>query len=358
MAITALGVAFTLLAFLLLRTLVGNWYSTSEATARSDQLIVRHKISISFVLYKRMAEQIMTIPGVTRVSALLWFSGYYKNEQARFGQLAVEVDKYFQIYPEYAASPDEMAAFLADRSGAIVGPDLAERYGWKVGDKVTLTGTIFPGTWDLTVRGIYAGADGYNRDWLFMHYERVQPPNGLSHRLAVKAPPGAASRIDGMFANSQTPTKTESELAVRRTWASWSSSIVAAIDMGSLFVLIILVLVLGNGMAMAARESTGEYAAMRAIGYRSKHIVALVMAEGFIVAAIGVAIGLAAIPAVLSGFSKLTEERLGGSWRLELELWSTVAGVLNALLASMLASAWPAWRSGHLPIVVALRRVA
>lgn len=357
-AITSLGVGVTLLAYLLLRMLVDNWYSTNDEIAHSDQLVVRHKISISFWLYKRMAEQIREIPGVEEVSALIWFSGYYKDEKARFGQLAVEADKYFTIYPEYAASPEEMAAFNADRSGAIVGPDLVKRYGWRVGDRISLTGTIFPGNWPLTVRGIYHGADGYNRDWLLMHYDRLEPRDWHAHRLVVKGPPSAANAIDALFANSPTPTKTESELAVRRSWAAWSSAVVSAINVGSIFILLVLILVLGNGIAMAARESTREYAAMRAIGYRQRHIVGLVLAQGLIVSTLGIGLGLAAIPSLLRAFSKIMERQLGGSWQLELDLGATLTAVAAALAAGMVASAWPAWQSGRLQIVTALRKLA
>jgi putative ABC transport system permease protein len=143
--ITTLGVGVTLLAFLILRTLVASWYTVNTDIAKSDQLEMRHKISISFVLFRRMADKVRSVPGVDDVSAMLWFSGYYKDEKTRFGQLAVEPD-YFRIFPEYAAPPEQMASYLEDLSGAIVGEELAKKYGWKIGDRVTLTGTLFQGT--------------------------------------------------------------------------------------------------------------------------------------------------------------------------------------------------------------------
>src|SRR4030095_1542987 len=133
-----------------------SWYSVNTDIAKSDQLEMRHKISISFVLFRRMADKVRSVPGVEDVSAILWFSGYYKDEKTRFGQLAVEPD-YFRIFPEYAAPPEQMASYLEDLSGAIVGEELAKKYGWKIGDRVTLTGTIYQGDWPLNVRGIYRG---------------------------------------------------------------------------------------------------------------------------------------------------------------------------------------------------------
>lgn len=357
-AITALGVAVTLLAFLMLRTLVASWYTVNEEASRSDQLEMRHKISISFLLWRRMADKVRSVPGVEAVSALIWFSGNYKDEKNTFGQLAVEGDSYFQIHPEYLAPPDQMQAYQDDMSGALVGHALADKYGWKLGDKVTLTGTLYTGNWDFTVRAIYPEKKASDEPMFFMHYKHLQPRDEHAHRLVVKAEPAAAARIDALFANTDTPTKTESQLAVQRSWATWSSGVIAAIDFAAVTILLILILVLGNGLAMAAREGTREYATMRAIGYRSRHIVLLVLAEGFLVASVGILLGLSVAPAVLRAFSSLLEDRLGGTWGLALDTRVTLGAVGAALVAAALASGVPAWRSGHLRIVDALRRVA
>lgn len=355
--LTSLGVFTALLAFLVLRTFVANWYSVNAASAKSDQLEVRHKISIAFSVYRRMADPIRTVPGVEEVSALIWFSGYYKDEKAQFGQLAVE-GSYFRIHPEYAPPPEQLQSYMEDVSGAIVGSELAKRYGWKLGDKVTLSGTIFPGDWDFTVRGIFPSANAADGARLFMHYKRLQPRNEHAHRLVVKAAPSAAREIDALFANSATPTRTESQLALQRTWASWSSAVIAAINAAGMIILLLLALVLGNGMAMATHEATKDYATLRVIGYRSTHIVALVLAEGVVMASVGVVLGLVTLPAVLKGCSKLMEDLVGGSWQLDVDVTVLVLATGLAFLASMLASGVPAWLSSKRPIVNALRVVA
>jgi len=357
--ITTLGVGVTLLAFLILRTLVASWYSVNDDVAKSDQLEIRHKISIGFVLWRRMSEKIRSVPGVEEVSALIWFSGNYKDEKTRFGQLAVEGGSYFKIHPEYLAPADQMQAYMEDKSGALVGKELVDKYGWKLGDKVTLTGTIYPGNWDFTLRAIYPGAnDATDKARLYMHYDHLQPQGDHTHRLVVKAEPAAAKRIDALFANTDTPTKTESQLAVQRSWSTWSSGVIAAIDFAAVAILLILMLVLGNAMAMSAREGTREYATLRAIGYRTRHIIGLVLAEGFLIAALGILLGLLVAPSALDAFSELMEKQLGGTWSLELDARVTLGAVAAGLAASMLASALPAWRSGRLRIVDALRRVA
>jgi putative ABC transport system permease protein len=167
-----------------------------------------------------------------------------------------------------------------------------------------------------------------------------------------------AKQIDALFANSDMPTKTESELSEQRAWASWSAAVVTAINIGSGLILAILVLVLANSMAMATRESTREFAAMRAIGFRARHITALVLAQGSLVTGLGITIGLCLAPAALDLFTKLLEEGLGGAWPLALSTPVTLVAAAVALVTGLVASAWPAWRSGHLPVVDALRRVA
>ena len=361
--ITALGVGVTLLAFLMLRTLVASWYSVNEEATASDRMIIRHKVAITFPLLTPQAEKIRNLPGVLDVSWMCWFGATYKNERDTFTQLATDTESYLRFYPEYLPPPEQLQEWLSDPTGAMVGIDLVKKYGWKIGDRIVLNGTYYSGDWDFTLRAIYpGGGEGTNRLIFFLHWKYLNdklPGGNHAQRLLAKVnSPAVAKQIDALFVGSEAPTKTESELAVQRQWASWSSAVVSGIDLASALVLVILVLVLGNGMAMATRESTREYAVMRAIGCRPRHVTALVLGEGFMVAAVGIVAGLLVAPTVLTSFCTLLENRLGGSWELELDPGITAVAVVAALATSMLASAWPAWRSGRLRIIDALRRVA
>ena len=174
----------------------------------------------------------------------------------------------------------------------------------------------------------------------------------------VKADPAAAKKIDALFANSDLPTKTESVLSVERSWAAWSTAVITAINIGAGLILLILVVVLGNGMAMAARESLREYATLRAIGFRSRHILGLVLAEGALVAVLGIGLGLAVAPATLRAFARLMEDQLGGTWQLYLDGKVVALAVGVGLGSSLLACLIPAWRSSRLRVVEALSEVA
>jgi putative ABC transport system permease protein len=362
-AIGVFGVGVTALAFLILRTLVVNWYAVKEEATAADRMIIRHKVAITFPLFTPQAEKIRTLPGVLDVSWMSWLGATYRNERDNFTQLAVDAESYLRMYPEFLPPLDQRQNWLSDPAGAMAGVDLVRKYGWKIGDRIVLNGTYYPGDWDFTLRAIYTGpAEGTDRGIFFLHWkypnEKLPGGNHVQRLLAKVRSPAAAKQIDALFANSETPTKTESEIAVRRQWADWSAAVVTAINVASGLVLLVLMLVLGNGMAMATRESTREYATMRAIGYGSRHIIALVVGEGLIVTAFGVAVALAVAPSVLTALCKLLENRLGGSWELELSSGATAAAIGAAVLTGLVASALPAWSIVRLRVVDALRKVA
>jgi putative ABC transport system permease protein len=360
--ITALGVASALVAFLLLRTLVANWYSVKEATAKNERFIIGNALTTTSFLYTPQAEKIRALPGVSDVSWMVWFGAYYKDARNRFEQRAVEAESYIRLYPEFAPPAEQLKEWLSDPRGAIVGQQLVDKYGWKIGDNITLTGTYYAGEWPMTLRGIYPGTAGTDRAKLLFHWkyfnEKLPAGNHVHRILARLDHTEVAQDIDALFANSRAPTRTESEHAQEQRWAAWSAALVTGINVASGLILVILVLVLGNSMAMATREATREYAAMRAIGYKARQITGLVLVQGFFVAALGIALGLALTPTVLRASTQLLEDQIGGVWALELYPAETIITALVALAISMLASSVPAWSSGKLTIVDALRRVA
>jgi len=154
--LTILGITIAILAFGLLRTVISAWYAGVEASSAS-RLVTRNSISIIFTLPLSYKERIRQIDGVKIVSWGNWFGGIYIDEKNFFANFAVDPKTYFELYPELIISPDQKAAFIRDRKGFVAGRKLAERFGWKLGDSVTLRGTIFAGQWDFVMRGIYRG---------------------------------------------------------------------------------------------------------------------------------------------------------------------------------------------------------
>jgi putative ABC transport system permease protein len=368
-SLTSLGVAIAIIAFLCFRTIIAAWHSGVEG-AEADRMIVRNKISIIFPLPLSYVQKVRDFVGdKATVSWENWFGALYpKDEKGFFATLAADPDV-FPMYPEFEIPPDQWKAYLEDRQGAIIGPRLAEKYGWKLGDRVTLRGTIYPGDWDFNVRAIYrAKKKSVDEGTFFFHWKymnerldaRLKDQVGLIlvqvKDLSQSQAVGQA--IDKHFSNSAAETRTESEKEFQLEFLSMASAVVKLIHVISIAVLLILVLILANTMSMATRERTTEYAVMRAIGFHPRHIVTMVIGEGFVVALVGVSAGVALATPLMNFFGILLEKNMGGFMPpLTLEVSTVVTAVVAALALGMLAAALPAWRAGRLKIVDALRRV-
>ncbi len=364
--LTAVGVALAIVAFLFLRTFIAAWYAGVDASA-TDRLIVRNKISITFSLPKSYVEKVRNVPGVADVTWGNWFGGVYIDEKNFFAQFAVDGESYYRLYPEFLLAPEEYKAFMGDRKGCVVGELLAEKYGFKIGDRITLNGAIYPGQWEFTVRGIYKGRDkATDRQQMHFHWKYLDDSLAEARRdqigtimLKVAASsPEVAQTIDKMFVNSLAETRTESEKAFQLSFVSMASAVIDAIQIVSIVVLVILMLILGNTLAMATRERTTEYAAMRALGFQPFHIVLLVLGEGFVMSLTGATLAVALATPILKFFAQLFERNLGnflGGFDLDPKLVLMAVGI--ALAGGMLAAAIPAWRAGRLKIVDALRRI-
>jgi len=309
------------------------------------------------------------VPGVTEVSWENWFGGVYKEEKNFFAQFAADVGTLLKVYPELVLTDAEKRAWLADRQGCVIGELLAEKYGFKVGDKIVLSGTIYPGNWEFTVRGIYTSTQrSFDRQTFFFHWqylndtvdERMKDQAGIL--LVRVAEPGrstaVANAIDNSFRSSLAETRSESEKSFQLSFISMASAIITAIQVISGVILVILMLILGNTLAMATRERTAEYATMRAIGFQPRHIVMLVLGEGFVVAAVGVALGVGLATPILKWASELFAKYVPGFLgEFHLSGEAVVLASLISLAGGMVAAALPAQRAGRLKIVDALRRL-
>lgn len=368
--LTSLGVAIAVIAFLVLRTIIAMWHAGYE-NSQSDRMFARNKISIIFELPLGYVDKVRNIVGDNGyVSYENWFGAVYpKDEHAFFANMAADDDA-FKMYPEIVIPPDQWQAYVQDRQGAIVGWRLAEKYGWKPGDKITLRGTIYPGDWDFYVRAIYHSTSKAVDDstmWFHWKYFNEKQPEGQKDHVGlimIKVNDGSKSaavgqQIDREFASSPAETRTESEKQFQLEFLSMAGMLLTAIETISYIVLLILMLVLANTMAMATRERTTEYAVMRAIGFQPHHIVGMVLGEGFIIALVGALLGLALVPSTVQSLAKVLEQSGMGTWaaNMSLELRDALFAVAAALVLGMVAAALPASRAGKLKIVDALRRV-
>jgi putative ABC transport system permease protein len=283
---------------------VDAWYAGVEASS-ATRLVTRNSISLIFSLPISYGERIRSVEGVTRVCQGNWFGGEYIDEKNFFPNFAVEARGYFELYPEFILPEAQKEDFLRDRKGCVIGRKLAARFGWKLGDALTLKGTIFPGNWGLTVRGIYAGRDkSADETQLLFHWDYLNETlKKTSPRRADQAgffiiginsadnAAGIARAVDARFANSLAETLTETEKAFQMSFVSMSEAIVAAIQMVSSLVILIIMAVAANTMAMSARERMNEFAALKALGFGGGYLSLLILGESMAIAGIGCALG-------------------------------------------------------------------
>lgn len=366
--LTVVGLIVAVVAFGLLRTVVDAWYAGSEA-ASANRLITRNAISLTFTMPTYYRDRIRAIDGVTQISISNWFGGIYQEPKNFFPQFAVTLPVYFDLYNELILPPEQMQAMLRDRTGCLVGRALADQYGWKIGDTIPIQGTIYQGVWEFTLRGIFEGRDeGTVTRQFFFHWdylnERVKQtvPRAADRAgvfiVGIKDPQGSAEmsqKIDGEFKNSIAETLTETEKAFQLGFVAQSEAIVAAIRVVSFVVIIIILAVVANTMAMTARERTGEYATLKALGFGPGFVAALIIGESLALTLLGGLIGIAFSFPLISGFKgfigaffpvfRLSQDTL-------VLQFAAVVGV------GLLAAIVPAIRSARIKIVDGLRHVA
>jgi putative ABC transport system permease protein len=369
--LTSLGVAVAVVLFLLLRTVVWAWASGAEWSAK-DRVVTRHKVTFVMELPKRYVEDVRNAPHIKTITWANWFGGKDpKHDREFFATIAVDPASYFTVYDEAKVPPDQFAAWKADKQGAIVGDVLAKKMGWKVGDDLILQSGIYPGDWQFHISGIYeATARSIDRSTFLFHYDYVNDslPPERKDRVGwivsrVDDPAHVADigvGLDKLFEDRDTPTLSQDERSFNASFLAMFSTILTAMDYISLVVLAIMLLIIGNTIAMGVRERTNEYGVLRAIGFRPRHIVLWIVVESVSVGILGGLLGLAfAWPLINLGFGRFIEENMGGFFPyFRLETGNIALGLATAALLGILASVIPAWRASKLEVVDAVRRVA
>ncbi len=366
--LTMLGLVVAVGAFGLLRTIVDAWYAGAEGSS-STRLIVRSATSLTVPLPLAYAERLRAVEGVTGLSWSNWFGGVYITERNFFPQFAVDPATYLPLYPEFVLPAEARVAWQRDRKGVIVGRKLANKFGWAVGDNIPLRGTIYGGTWNFTLRGIYDGADaGVDENQMLMHWalinETIRARNAGRGNLVgvfvvrINDPNNAAvvsQRIDEQFRNSLAETLTETEKAFQLGFVSMSEAILVALQAVGWIIIVIIMAVMANTMAMTARERLAEYATLKALGFPPGFVVRLLFGESLLIALIGGVLAVAATLPAAAAFSNATGALFPVFRVSELTIALQLAA---ALTVGVVAAAWPSWKMSRIDIVDGLRHVA
>jgi putative ABC transport system permease protein len=365
--LTVLGMAVAVLAFCLLRTVVAAWYAGVDLSSPL-RLVTRNSVSLLFPLPLSYLSKIQAIPGVRNVGYAYWFEGIYVDKKNFFPQFAMSLPGYLEMYPEFIFNPEQKLAFIKDRRGAAAGRKLARRFGWKIGDNIVLTGTYFQGEYRLVLRAIYDGRDpNTDETQFFFHWDYVNEAMKKSapqmadqvgwYLVQVERPdlaPVVSQEIDAVFKNSLAETLTETEAAFNLGFVEMTSSILLAIRVVSWVVIGVILVVLANTMAMNARERLGEYAVLKTLGFRPRHLAGLIVGESLLLSLVGGVLGLIFSIPVVGLFPKEVEQYFPG---LYVSRPTMIVGLAAALAVGVLAAILPAWRASRVGIAEALRKI-
>ena len=366
--------AFTLLSILVAFLLFGYLaairmaFSMGVDVVGTDRLSTIHKTAIIMPLPISYKGRIASVPGVEAVTHLNWFGGIYQDPKNFFPQMAIDTETYLDMYPELVIPKEQVEAWKADRTGAIVGRATIDRFGWKIGDRIPIQGTIFrksdgSALWEFTIRGIYEGREkGVDTSPFFFHYDYLNQAardGDLGfvgwYVLRIDDPKHTAEiskKIDSLFANSPAETKTQSEKALAQSFANQVGDIGRILTGILLAVFFTLLLVVGNTMAQAVRERTNEIAVLKTLGFTHGQALGLVLAESCLLAVLGglAGLGLAwlAISAGDPTSGQLPVFYLPGR--------DAALGVVFAVLLGFVTGFLPALQAMRLRIAEALRR--
>jgi putative ABC transport system permease protein len=355
--------AVALFLFCLLITIKAAFNQGVEA-AGADRILVINKVSMIQPLPLAYRDRIGKVPGVQELTFANWFGGVYQNERNFFPQFAIDATTYRSMYKEFVVPDDQWRAFETDKAGCIVGAATAERFGFRVGDRVPIKGTIFPGDWEFNVRGIYHGRrpnDDLTQFWFRWDYLDEKTPTtfkGLVGWYTVRLSPGhdgvqVAKEIDARFANSPWETRTQSEAAFMASFVEQMGNIKLLMLTIGAVVVFTLLLVTGNTMATAVRERTAELAVLKTVGFKDPLVMALVLAESLLIAAAGGALGVG----LAKAFTLRGDPTGGMLATFYLPPSAMAIGFGLALAVGIAAGSIPALSAMRLGVVQALRRV-
>jgi putative ABC transport system permease protein len=370
-ALTVASIVLPLLVICLMGTFLRALNAPgSGATRGMFRLIVRHKVSLTNTLPMAYQEQIRQLPGVVAVTNFNWFGGKYIDSSARniFVRFSVEPEGFLKVFDDAKIVGGSVKDWLSDRSGALVGTNLAAKYGWKLGDKVVLQGDIFPINLELTIRALYTLETGTSATLFFdrKYIDEAFPGfKGQVFTIWIKAKDAAAAErlpkeIDALFENSPYPTKTETEKEFQNGFVSMLGNVKLLMTSIGTIIVLVMLLVAANTMAMSARERITEIAVFRTLGYTRSAILGLILGESFVIALFGGLLGLllfvAAEPSMKRQLMMTPMSNLATLMRIEPGVLAL--GFFVAAGVGLLAGIIPAVRSSTRPIAEGLRQVA
>jgi putative ABC transport system permease protein len=363
--LTVISISFSLLLLTLMICIWRAFYVDQVAPEASRRLIIRDRVSLAFFLPEFYRAKIRAVPGVTAVSPMTWFGGRYIDDRPEhfFAQLATDPDEYLKVASDKIVPPDQLKAWQQDRAGAMVDITLANKYHWKIGDKITLQGTIFPVNPELTIRAIYHRDPPQNALYFSTKYleEAVPWMKGQAGWYSAQVDSAehvaqVSKEIDDMFRNSPLQTKTESEKAFLLGFVASLGNVKAFILGICGAVAFAIMLVSANTMAMSVRSRTREVAVLKTLGFTPRRVLSIFISEAVALAVSGGVLGiLIAVPLI----AVMTHGFIGLGIPLDMKIKAPTAviALTASLLLGLISGYLPAHRASRMNIVEALRHI-
>jgi putative ABC transport system permease protein len=332
-----------------------------------DRLMTIHKVSLIQPLPRSYLNRVRSIDGVRAATALNWFGGVFQEDRNQVAVMTVDPDSCVDVYPEYQLPADQLALFKAERTSAIVGEAVAKRFGWKAGDTIPMRSNIFTqksggNVWDLKIAGIYKTTNNSDNQSVYFHYDYLNESRTfgrdeigwvVSRVAKPEASAEIARKIDALFANSSSETKTSTEKAFIQGFANQMGNIGAIVTAVASAVFFTLLLVIANTISQSVRERTNELAVMKTLGFSSFNVTAMVLAEALLITILGAAIGLAIAALASQGLAQALQSFFPA---LGMPPSTFVLGAVIAASLGIVAGALPSAQAWQLKIVDALRK--
>jgi len=363
--LTMISISFSLLLLTLMICIWRSFYVDQVAPEAARRLIIRDRVSLAFFLPEYYREKIRAVPGIHAVAPLTWYGGRYIDDRPQhfFAQLATDPEEYLKVASDKIIPEDQVKAWQHDRTGAIVDVTLAEKFGWKIGDRITLQANIFPANLDLTIRGMYHRDPPQNALYFNAKYLEESVPwfKGQAGWYAAQVDTAehvaeASRTIDDMFRNSPLQTKTESEKAFQLGFIASLGNVKAFILSICGAVMFAIMLVSANTMAMSIRSRTREVAMLRTLGFTSRRVLSIFVSESVALSLIGGLLGVAIAIPVIAG---LTHRFIGLGVPLDMrvKLPTALLSLGVAVVLGIVSGYLPAYKASHMKIVDGLRHI-
>ena len=338
-------------------------FDAAVAVGGADRLVTANRTSFIVPLPYAYRDRIARIPGVKAHGLAVWFGGVYQDPKNFFAQFAIDPATWRELYPEFVVSEDQWQKFLTTKTGLVVGKTTADRFGWKIGDRIPIQGGAYPGLWEFDLVGIYTGTRQYDdltQFWFRYDYLKDRAGASLGNMVgwyivkleSIDDTVRVSKAIDEMFANSPYETRTLTERALNQSFIKAMGNVKFLLITIGAVVFFTLLLVTGNTVAASVRERTGELAVLKAVGYSDDFVLGLVFLESVLMAAIGGGIGLLA-----GHWFTLRGDPTGFFPAFYIPLEGFAIGIFLIVATGLAAALIPAFGARRLSVIEALRRL-